>query len=295
MIKEVTTNNFDFNTNKTNETPPVLQLKEIISNTFSLVINKEEVIPPIQTDNLDEALKDYTAKLEHIKKCIQVANESFKKNIGSNLEGKIINVIGDSITYGVNSNKSWTQYLQEDTGCVIRNYGISGASIGEKSGADNSNAFVNRFANMDNNADIVIVFGGTNDFGNSEGITTLGKTGDAGKETVYGAVDFLIKGLINKYDVKTKIVFLLPTMRNYYYDNAEYAPNSKGYTLQDVRDAIKTVCYSNGIKTLDLKDCGVNPYFEKNKNYYITDGIHPVDEGQKLIKTDVRNFLESLF
>lgn len=79
MIKEVTSNNFNLNINKTNETPPVLQLKEIISNTFSLIINKEEVIPPIQTDNLDEALKDYTAKFEHIRKCIQIANEKISE------------------------------------------------------------------------------------------------------------------------------------------------------------------------------------------------------------------------
>lgn len=81
MIKEVTSNNFNLNINKTNETPPVLQLKEIISNTFSLIINKEEAMPPIQIDNLDEALKDYTAKLEHIRKCMQIANERISKNV----------------------------------------------------------------------------------------------------------------------------------------------------------------------------------------------------------------------
>ena len=50
-------------------------IKEVISNTFNLIINKGEVIPPEQLETLESALKDYTTKLEHIRKCIQIANE----------------------------------------------------------------------------------------------------------------------------------------------------------------------------------------------------------------------------
>lgn len=81
MIKEVISNTFTINVNKQSEIPPTTQTKEVVSNTFNLIINKGEVIPPEQLESLEGALKDYTAKLEHIRKCIQAANEKISKNV----------------------------------------------------------------------------------------------------------------------------------------------------------------------------------------------------------------------
>ena len=79
MIKEVISNNFNLNINKVTETSPTLN--EVISNNFSLIINKGDIIPPSQIEDLNEALKDYAAKLEHIRKCIQIANEKISCNV----------------------------------------------------------------------------------------------------------------------------------------------------------------------------------------------------------------------
>ena len=81
MIKEVISNTFTINVNKQSEIPPTTQTKEVVSNTFNLIINKGEVIPPEQLESLESALKDYTTKLEHIRKCIQIANEKISKNV----------------------------------------------------------------------------------------------------------------------------------------------------------------------------------------------------------------------
>ena len=81
MIKEVISNTFTINVNKQSEIPPTTQTKEVVSNAFNLIINKGEVIPPEQLESLEGALKDYTAKLEHIRKCIQIANEKISKNV----------------------------------------------------------------------------------------------------------------------------------------------------------------------------------------------------------------------
>ncbi len=81
MIKEVISNTFTINVNKQSEIPPTTQTKEVLSNTFNLIINKGEVIPPEQLESLEGALKDYTSKLEHIRKCIQAANEKISKNV----------------------------------------------------------------------------------------------------------------------------------------------------------------------------------------------------------------------
>lgn len=81
MNKEIISNNFNLIVNKLAATPPVLVEKEVVSNTFNLIINKGEVIPPEQLETLESALKDYTTKLEHIRKCIQIANEKISKNV----------------------------------------------------------------------------------------------------------------------------------------------------------------------------------------------------------------------
>lgn len=81
MIKEIISNDFNLSINKVIEIPPTLIEKEIISNDFNLVINKGDIIPPSQIEDLDEAIKDYTVKLEHIRKCIQIANEKISKNV----------------------------------------------------------------------------------------------------------------------------------------------------------------------------------------------------------------------
>lgn len=147
---------------------------------------------------------------------------------------------------------------------------------------------------MYNNADFIIVFGGTNDFGNNEGITDIGEFGDGRKDTLYGAVHYLCDGLINKYP-EARIIFLLPPFRNYGDDHAEYVPNQKGYTLEKVRDVIKEMCYHNGIPCLNLKDIlNINPEYECHKIRYMPDGIHPNDEGQRRIADVVGNFLERL-
>ena len=68
MNKEIISNNFNLIIYKLVATPPVLVEKEVVSNAFNLVINKGDIIPPEQLESLEGALKDYTIKLEHIRK-----------------------------------------------------------------------------------------------------------------------------------------------------------------------------------------------------------------------------------
>ncbi len=81
MNKEIISNNFNLIVNKLADIPPVLVGKEVVSNAFNLIINKGDIIPPEQLESLEGALKDYTTKLEHIRKCIQIANEKISCNV----------------------------------------------------------------------------------------------------------------------------------------------------------------------------------------------------------------------
>ena len=73
-----------------------------------------------------------------------------------------------------------------------------------------------RVATMDPDADIVVVFGGTNDF--AHGDDPIGEMLDRCTTTFYGACHVLMARLIEKYPTAT-IVFMTPMHRvNEYLD-----------------------------------------------------------------------------
>ena len=82
-----------------------------------------------------------------------------------------INFLGDSITQGTGSSSPENCYVSkvaEYTGALCRNYGIGGTRIARQQEpseiAQFDLDFCQRVADMDPDADVVIVFGGTNDY-----------------------------------------------------------------------------------------------------------------------------------
>ena len=92
------------------------------------------------------------------------------------LKGKKIIFLGDSITEGVGVSSVEKRYtdvfkrITEIGECV--NYGISATRIARQQKVEieyrDTNAFTERFEQMDDDADIVVVFGGTNDYGHGD-------------------------------------------------------------------------------------------------------------------------------
>ena len=92
------------------------------------------------------------------------------------LNGLAINFLGDSITEGCGTSgpdKAFAHLLEE--ACQLsasRNYGIGGTRIARQQtpSADPKidRDFCLRASEMDENADVVVVFGGTNDFGHGD-------------------------------------------------------------------------------------------------------------------------------
>ncbi len=207
-------------------------------------------------------------------------------------------IIGDSIVAGadgaslgassVPKESNLPNQLKDRLGLnEIINYGASGTTIAQTSGNDNGMgglAFVNRFSNMDDDADLVIVFGGTNDYGSSYTVD-FGTPSDTEKTTFYGALNYLCNGLIEKYNGKT-IVFMTPLHRD-----IETA-NVKGKTLLDYVNAIKEVCQTFGIPVIDTYNIsGFTPKNNSFKQAYLPDGLHPNEIGYKLLAERIyKNF-----
>ncbi len=198
-----------------------------------------------------------------------------KGNNTSYLKTLKVGCLGDSITYGVGGNgTTYPKLLAEDFGEVI-NYGVSGTLVGTGWG---SNAMCERYVKMRDDLDIVIVMGGTNDFakraeqGTAE--ETFGDSSSTNTDTFYGALNVLMKGLINKYPYG-RIFFCSPIHISLGYNSDTIKTNGK--TLYDYRNAIKEMCTKYSITFIDtMTNTGMDiAHSETLKNLYAPDGCHP--------------------
>ena len=212
---------------------------------------------------------------------------------------KTINILGDSITWGYNPNtgeqieRNYSNLLKERLNLKeLRNYGINSSTL-----ADNKISYepmCNRYKNMENNADIVVIFGGTNDYGREDFEVQLGKIDDLGTATIYGALNNMCIGLKQKYP--NSVIFFITPIQRAYIDrgcNFKYATNIKNrlkYSLEDVANAIKEVCQKNNILVFDLyNNCDINTIEDCIK--YIPDGVHPTEEYHKILANKIYDYI----
>lgn len=204
----------------------------------------------------------------------------------SPFKNKIANFLGDSQTQA-NSHKKKTyhDWVKEILGLSkVNNYGVSGTTIAKKNETDDT-AMCIRYANMDNNADLICVMGGVNDrwFNNQ-----MGNFGDSDPITFYGAMETLCDGLLTKYRGKT-IIFITPTEQNNYGCNIS---NKTGYTATDFANAMKRVCAKYSIPVFDANTCsGIYPINEANGSLYTTDKLHLNDKGHEVLGNKLSKFI----
>ena len=206
-----------------------------------------------------------------------------------NLQGKIINVLGDSITQGHGASSPEHFYVNVLGNLVgaaeVRNFGISGTRLARQYGADNYPwPFTERFKDMPDDADLVIIFGGTNDYGHGD--APLGQMGDRTVWSFYGACHTLFSGLIEKYPDKT-IVIMTPMHRVTELD--------KNTPLRDFVYAEREVAEFYSIPVLDLwANLGISARVPVQKELYFKDMVHPNDLGHEKIAYTLKRFLENM-
>ncbi|MGN1019212.1 MAG: SGNH/GDSL hydrolase family protein [Aristaeellaceae bacterium] len=217
-----------------------------------------------------------------------------------NLQGKKINFLGDSITegHGTSGEDSFfTTLIARETGAICRNYGIGGTRIARQT-VPSANPrhdldFPGRVDQMDPDADIVVVFGGTNDFGHGD--APLGCMADRGVYSFYGGLHTLYTRLIERYPA-ARIVVLTPLHRL-----NEDNPRGDGNKPQDVATLkeyvaiIRQVAEYYSLPVLDLfAASGMQPRVPVIQQRYIPDGLHPNDAGHRLLAEQIISFLRQL-
>ncbi len=213
-------------------------------------------------------------------------------------QGKSIIFLGDSITEGVGAStieKRWTDLVtKEGEFSIGYNFGVAGTRIAVQMNEHNlawAESFCQRLERLPKSTDYVLVFGGTNDYGHGD--APLGKIGDTTPQTFYGAMDTLLRSLMEKYPT-AKIAVLTPlqrTMENRLFN--EVGIRNCG-TLCDYVNAEKAVCQKYAIPVLDLyATSGICPDNKVNKETYTTDGLNPNDNGHRLLADIILRFVQT--
>ena len=133
-----------------------------------------------------------------------------------NIKGFKVNFLGDSITEGVGvvdrANCRYDKRLEKMCELSkVNNYGIGGTRLAHQQHASEKPrhdlCFCGRVYNMDKTADMVVVYGGVNDY--IHGDAPFGEIGDKTPATFCGGVYFLMNFLRENYAGKP-VVFMTP-------------------------------------------------------------------------------------
>ena len=217
------------------------------------------------------------------------------------LEGLRVNFLGDSITEGVGTSNPEAIYLnvlaKRCRFAAARNYGISGTRLARQNwareaGQNEDRNFCSRVEQMDPDADLVVVFGGTNDFGHGD--APLGTPKDRTRDTFTGACHELFRQLLEKYPQST-IVVLTPLHRE--NEASPYGDNrrNEAATLDRYVRILCEVAAYYSLPVCDLyRTSGIQPAVPALRELFLPDGLHPSDAGNRRIADRLEAFLRAL-
>lgn len=194
----------------------------------------------------------------------------------TNISSKVINCLGDSITYGyissgLRANPTWPSGVSDNLGCVVNNYGVSATSICDGS----SESFITRLNRMtESSVDVLLIFGGTNDYGDNRA-HTLGTITDSPAQgtNFYASFKYLIEQAVTKYP--SAIIGIITPLRR-----SRYTENKYNISIEDIVNAEIEVARHYGCPVLDMFHEGnLNPEISIHSTTYTADGLHPNQNG----------------
>ena len=205
--------------------------------------------------------------------------------------------LGDSITEGAGADCAKNNYVNvvgELLGCEVKNFGLGGTRIARQTVpskvATYDEDFFKRSEQMPLDADMVFVFGGTNDYGHGD--AELGEPDSKDIYTFCGAVNVLIDKLSAGYG-KEKLCFILPLHR--YNEDNPYGEGNKpkaGAPLSVYVETLRGLLEKREVAYLDLSEYFPIPQTNTGDAYTV-DGLHPNTQGHRLIAEKIAEYVRA--
>lgn len=213
------------------------------------------------------------------------------------LHGKTVCFLGDSITQGCGTSRPENSFVslfaKAHPEAAVINCGIGGTRIAAQKtpvSPEFEHPFFSRVEELADDAALVCVFGGTNDFGHGD--APMGTFEDKTVDTFCGALRVLSEKLIEKY-LNAAVVFFTPLHRT-----GEDVPSHRAdgdWTLSDYVRAIRRNAEHYSIPVLDLyRVSGMQPQLRAVQEQFMPDGLHPNDAGHRKVFALADSFIRHL-
>lgn len=235
--------------------------------------------------------------------------------ISRRFANKKLSVLGDSIsTYNgytpndwhpyypqsnVDSfNKMWFSILTDNLGSML----LTSASCGGSTICGNtqdtsglvmcSQTNINALAVNGDTPDIIIIFGGTNDWGTNKDIGDFNYTSElpsSGLINNFGsAYAYMLNKIMSTYP--NAVIYCCTIIPRKTNDTTFPVKNNKGNTIAEFNKTIREVAAIFGVNIIDFDLCGINLY---NIAEYTIDNLHPNEKGHKaLAEIATKNMLK---
>lgn len=206
--------------------------------------------------------------------------------------------IGDSITAGIGASDRYVYSYPVQLNKLLKmsvsgyiNYGVSGTTVAVRDG--NTTSFVERVAGMNSaNKDIAFIMGGTNDFVLNVPLATLATAkqyradnGVWNRKEFFGAYCDMVEMMKSK-NAANRVVLLTPIT-----EKDQETPNTYGKLIH-YRNAVLAIAKEYKLAVIDLfTTSSIDATNPEHRILYIPDGIHPNDEGYRLITERVARFM----
>lgn len=173
--------------------------------------------------------------------------------------GKKITILGDSISCG-----AYPGILQELSGAELQNLAVSGSLL--------AGGMTGKVSQVAEDADLVIVFGGTNDYWHKK--THIGAADSTDSSTFVGAIRY-IHTYLKTERPQAQLLFVFPPYQTF---QGKPCTTDFGYgTLDDFRAAFLNFCGDEQVPYLDLGET------EFDSAQHSGDGVHPTAAGHQII------------
>lgn len=229
--------------------------------------------------------------VNHTRESAVVPHEIVAQNLETTKYiGKVWCCVGDSLTEAnARAEKHYYDYVAEDLGLTVLNYGVSGTGYKNSSFANRINGSITE------DFDFMTIFGSFNDLDSN---WEIGEPTDSGTATLCGCMNKAIENFYAKYPTK-KLAIITPTpwKTGINYFGVETTLDN----MEEYVNALVAVAKRHRLPCLDLYHCsGLNPdngvmlstYFNENGVQDV--GAHPNSEGHKFIAQKIKEFIKTI-